>query len=126
MTFLEMQALVMVQTNNDADDTSEFDTQLPVYLNEGYNLVHKRWMRAYPEKALSADGDTPALPGYMHKAICDWATWLMYRNGNPSKQQRGLYFRQSFETFLATVPDGGGLSDTDRNSGMRFSNLYSS
>ena len=126
MEYSELQALVMVQTNNDLDDVSEYETQLPAYLNEGYNLLYKRWMRKYPDTPLSEDTDVPDLPEYMHRAITDWATWLMYRNGNPSKQQRGLYFRQSFEKFLATIPDGGGLDEETRTAGMRFINLYDS
>lgn len=124
MTLSAMEELVMVQTNNDIEDVTEYETQLPVYLNEGYNKLYKKWMREYPETPLADEDDVPLLPDYMHKYICDWATWLMYRNGNPSKQQRGLYFRNSFDEFLGSLEDGGGLDDESRRSAMRFRNLY--
>jgi hypothetical protein len=44
----------------------------------------------------------------MHRYLTDWATWLVYRNGNPQKQQRGLAFRESFLWLLSYVSDQGG------------------
>ena len=49
------------------------------------------------------DMDEPALPVRFHPAIADWATWLVYRNGTPQKQQRGIPFRNAFEEMLASA-----------------------
>jgi hypothetical protein len=54
------------------------------------------------------DTDVPNLPEWTHRALCDWATWLVYRNGNPQKQQRGLAFKTAFEEVLAKLADEGG------------------
>lgn len=127
MTLGEMETLTLIQTNNDPDDLSDYQTQLEKYLNEGYNLIYKRYMGVYPSAALSLSTDTPALPEPMHPAIVDYATWLMYRNGNPQKQQRGLYFRSSFESFMSEhVERLGGVSGTDSAVSARFTNLYKS
>jgi hypothetical protein len=40
--------------------------------------------------------------------LCDWATWLVYRNGNPQIQQRGFYFRSAFEEIVSQILSEGG------------------
>ena len=59
--------------------------------------------------------DVPKTPEWTHKYLADWATWLVYRNGNPQKQQRGYAFRESFERMLAKVADEGGADGLDEN-----------
>ena len=124
MTLLELKNLLMIQTGNDVEDYTDYSTQALAYLNEGYRRVYKHWMGAYPDTALVLDTDIPALPAYVHPAIADWATWLMYRNGNPSKQNRGYVFRKSAEAMISTIPHHGGMTEEQRLSASRFTGLY--
>ena len=44
----------------------------------------------------------------------------LYRNGNPQKQQRGLYFKAAFEDALSRVYLEGG----EKGKRTRFINVY--
>lgn len=127
MNVTEMKNLVMIQTNNDTTDIADYATEVLEYLNEGYQRLHYRHVESYPT-SLALDADVPALPEQMHRYIVDWATWRFYMNGNQSKQQRGLPFRNSFEEFYNKLPQGGGITDpaalAERASAKRFANLY--
>ena len=114
MTLNELKNTVMFQTNNDADDVGDFMPSLHDYLNDGYD----RLLNAYSKHYLGDDGfpkllgggDEPLIPAFAHSAIADWATWLIYRNGNPQKQQRGFQFRTAFDEVrrrLASTPASG-------------------
>ena len=115
MTFAEIKDQIMFQTNNDAEDIEDYLPHVNDYINDGYDRLVKVWTKNshvpvtdYPR--LENDTDEPNLPQWTHRAIVDWATWLVYRNGNPQKQQRGLYFRNSFEEIVAKISAEGGLS----------------
>lgn len=100
MLFGQMKNQVMHQTGNDLDDLGEFMPYLAGYLNEGYDRLVYAYSGAHAGSKeypwLENDGAEPKLPEWCHAAIADWATWLVYRNGNPSKQNRGSVFRSSF------------------------------
>lgn len=100
MTVAEIKHMVMYQTNNDADDLGDFMPHLLHYINEGYDLLVEAYQCSHlePAQLLTKDIDTPALPEWMHRALADYATWMVYRNGNPQKQQRGYVFRNAFES----------------------------
>jgi hypothetical protein len=114
MTLREMKEQVMFQTNNDADDLEDFEPHINDYMNDGYDRLVFVWdhqhvlpgSEKYPP--LTEDTDVPNVPEWMHRYLTDWATWLVYRNGNPQKQQRGLAFRESFLWLLSYVSDQGG------------------
>ena len=112
MTLSEIKNQVMFQTNNDAEDVGDYLPHLLDYINDGYDRLVKVWSKShipqddYP--LLEDDADEPELPQWTHRALCDWATWLVYRNGNPQKQQRGLAFKTAFEEILAKLADEGG------------------
>ena len=114
MTLAEMKAHVMFQTNNDAEDVDDYLPSLLNYLNDGYDRLVKVWTQSHMEQTdypwLAEDTDVPNLPEWLHRYICDWATWLVYRNGNPQKQQRGMAYRASFEEVLSRISSEGGLS----------------
>lgn len=123
MTLAEIQARVMFQTNNDAEDVGDFTPHLPGYINDGYD----RLLYAYDKKHLGEDpapladaDDVPQLPLWTHAALADWATWMVYRNGNPQKQNRGFQFRAAFEEVLRQVISAGGRSGMEK----RVSNFY--
>ena len=114
MTVEEIKNRVMFQTNNDIDDLEDFMPYLMGYINEGYDKLTYAYAGVHlsddPEDEYSDlmdDMDEPAIPIRMHPAIADWATWLVYRNGNPQKQQRGIPFRQAFEEMLNDAKEVG-------------------
>ena len=131
MTFKEIKDQIMFQTNNDADDLEDFLPHVNDYVNEGYDKLVNAWAKNhipitdYP--TLEDDTDVPALPYWTHRALADYATWLVYRNGNPQKQQRGMYFLQAFQQVLATISDEGGAAglneDGTRKRFNRFVNI---
>ena len=112
MTLSEIKEQVMFQTNNDADDLGDYEPHINDYVNEGYDRIVAVWDNThvpttdYP--ALEEDGDIPNLPEWTHRALVDWATWLVYRNGNPQKQNRGMAYRNAFEEMLNTLSGMGG------------------
>lgn len=113
MTLLELQDYVLFQTNNDTDDLGDFTPYINGYINEGYDRLVEAYAKdhigeEYP--ALNAPDMAPNLPEWTHLAIAYWATWLIYRNGNPNKQQRGLQFRASAEEIKAKVLSSGGIN----------------
>ena len=128
MTFQEIKEQVMFQTNNDAEDLPDFLPHLNDYVNEGYDRIIKVWTKghvptgSYPR--LKYDEDIPALPYWTHRALVDYATWLVYRNGNPQKQQRGAYFRQAFEEVLGKISDEGGLAGMNPDGSLKKYNKF--
>lgn len=107
MTVSEIKNTVMFQTNNDADDLEDYMPYLLDYINDGYDRLMYAYEKKHVTDFLSADTDTPALPEWAHAALADWATWLIYRNGNPQKQQRGYTFRSSFEEIRVKLVEAG-------------------
>lgn len=115
MLLVEMKDMIMFQTNNDVDDLGDFMPYLVDYINEGYDRLVYAWAKVHPSDEVGAewprlheDSDEPLTPVWTHRAVVDWATWLIYRNGNPQKQNRGLPFRQSSDEILAKVMNEGG------------------
>ena len=121
MNLLEIKNMVMFQTNNDADDLGDFLPYLEDYINEGYD----RLTVVYAGEHVSIDSDLylplthdksiPELPDWAHRAIADYATWLIYRNGNVQKQNRGQQYRAAFEEVLSKLQ---GMS-VDAETGLR-------
>lgn len=114
MTLKEIKEQVMFQTNNDAEDLGDFMPALNDYINEAYDRLVSVWAKAHVSEEsdkhfpLTSNGDEPMVPAWTHRYLADWATWLVYRNGNPQKQQRGYAFRESFLGMLSTISDQGG------------------
>lgn len=119
MTVGQIRNEIMFQTNNDVDDLGDFMPYLMDYINEGYD----RLMYAFAEchvgpddcAPLQADADVPILPEWTHRALADWATWLVYRNGNPQKQNRGFQFRTAFDEILGKLIAEGGRNGKVKN-----------
>lgn len=116
MTLKELKSRVMFQTNNDEEDVGDYLPHLVDYINDGYDRLVQVWdkqhatdeSREYPP--LEGDSDEPITPWWTHRYLADWATWLVYRNGNPQKQQRGYAFREAFMEMLAKVAGEGGAN----------------
>lgn len=155
MTLSEIKEQVMFQTNNDAEDVGDFLPALTDYINEAYDRLIKVWAKAHvnsgsenwpplrepdPEPEESEDEeifddeensgvvypvDVPRTPEWTHRYLADWATWLVYRNGNPNKQQRGYAFRESFLWMLSTIADEGGKDGLDEDGNQKqYKNFY--
>ena len=111
----------MFQTNNDASDLGDFAPHLNDYVNEGYDLLLYAELGVHVGDtgyaALSADADVPETSAWTHRALADYGTWMVYRNGNPLKQQRGYAFNNAFMTVYGKVNSGQGQTIT-------FTNMY--
>lgn len=129
MTLNEIKYQVMFQTNNDAEDLGDFEPHILDYINDGYDKLvyaydkaHVRFSdESYPR--LDEDEDIPLTPEWTHRYLADWATWLVYRNGNPQKQQRGYAFRESFERMLSQIMDEGGKAGETNGPYKKFHNI---
>lgn len=124
MTLAEMKNHIMFQTNNDTDDIGDYTPYILDYINEGYDRLVKVWTNKYhlptedyPKLAL--DTDTPNLPDWLHRPICDWATWLIYRNGNPQKQQRGRAYYEAFMMILSQIAGEGGADGLNEDGSVK-------
>ena len=104
MTLQEIKEQVMFQTNNDADDLGDFEPHMDDYVNEGYDLlVEAVYGTHLGEKyaPLAGNAAEPSLPAWMHRGLVDYATWLVYRNGNLVKQNRGVAYRAAFDQLVS-------------------------
>lgn len=120
MTLAEIKSRVMFQTNNDDEDVGDYLPHLVDYINDGYDRLVYAWANQHcgsedwpwlqdPADENDTSGvDVPKTPEWTHKYLADWATWLIYRNGNPQKQQRGGTFMTSFELMLSRIREMGG------------------
>ena len=129
MTLAEIKNQIMFQTNNDEDDIDDFLPHLVDYINDGYDRMVKVWTKSHAPQDeypfLEEDDDEPNLPEWTHRYICDWATWLVYRNGNPQKQNRGMAFRSAFEEVLSKIAGDGGAAGIDENGNqIQYRNFY--
>jgi len=119
MTVSEIKNEVMFQTNNDEDDLGDFLPFLMDYINDGYDRLVFAWAKVHADTEdyplLAEDTDEPNLPEWTHRALADWATWLVYRNGNPQKQSRGLAFRSAFDEIVSRIMSEGGINGRVRN-----------
>ena len=127
MTLAEIKSRVMFQTKNDDEDVGDYLPHLVDYINDGYDRLVFAWAQTHcgsedwpwlaePEVGEEESGvDVPKTPEWTHKYLADWATWLVYRNGNPQKQQRGYAFRNSFEEMLSKLQGSGGMNGIDEN-----------
>ena len=123
MTLSEIQEQIMFQTNNDADDLGDYTPHINDYINEGYDRIVAVWDMShvpstnYP--ALAEDSDEPNLPEWIHRYIIDWATWLIYRNGNQAKQNRGTAYKFAFEQFLSQLNGMGGKGGLNEDGSLK-------
>ena len=123
MTLAEIKAHIMFQTNNDEEDVIDFLPHVVDYINEGYDLLMEVWQKDHipgdTYERLEYDADEPELPEWLHRYICDWATWLIYRNGNPQKQQRGRAYYERFMEILNKIGGMGGADGLNEDGSMK-------
>ena len=131
MTLAEIKSRVMFQTNNDDEDVGDYLPHLVDYINDGYDRLVTAWAENHcgsedwpwledPADENDDSGvDIPKTPEWTHRYLADWATWLIYRNGNPQKQQRGMAFRYAFEELLTKIRDMGGMKGMNDDGTMK-------
>ena len=101
MTLLDIKHQVMFQIGSDAEDLGDFQPHVTRYINEGYDRAAMAWAGQHVGgeegelPPLGHDRAVPEVPDWLHAAIADWAAWLIYRNGNSSRQNRGYPFRSA-------------------------------
>lgn len=128
MEFGYIRNQVLFQTQNDAEDLQDYLPAIDDYINEGYDkLVYALYgvhvdeteddETTIPYPALYDVRDVPKLPSWTHRAIADYATYLMYRNGNALKQNRGVPYYNSFMEVLTKLP-------YSKKGGLKFKNLF--
>lgn len=130
MTVQEIKSLLMFETNNDEDDLSDYLPYAGTYISEGYDRlvyafagVHVAPGGDFPP--LDKDSDVPLVPEWTHKALCDWAAWCIYRNGNIQKQNRGMAYRNHFEEVLRMLREqGNGATATKAGEGGGTRNFF--
>lgn len=127
MTLDAIKTQVMYQTNNDKDDLPDFEPHLTDYINEGYDILVMNYTgqhvasdsAEYPP--LFGNLDVPKLPEYAHRGLVDYATYMVYRNGNAVKQNRGMAFYSAFMDILGKLKyESGGLGR------KQFKNIFTS
>lgn len=128
MTLDEIKSQVMYQTNNDRDDLPDFEPHLTDYINEGYDILLVNYAEQHVSSdseqypPLSQSADEPKLPEHAHRALADYATYLVYRNGNGVKQNRGMAYYSAFlEVMSRLVFERGGMTAESR----QFRNIFS-
>lgn len=138
MTLGEIKNEVMFQTNNDAEDVGDFLPALTDYINDGYDRLVNVWAGEHVdsesadwpplrelETAEEPGPNIPKTPEWTHRYLADWATWLVYRNGNPQKQQRGYAFRENFLNLLSRIADEGGINGLNEDgTRKKYKNFY--
>lgn len=127
MTLAEIKNQVMFQTNNDVEDLGDYEPHINDYVNEGYDRLMSVWSKNHVPVAadrLEMDMDEPALPEWTHRALVDYATWLVYRNGNPQKQQRGMAYLNGFNEVLAKIADEGGAEGMNPDGSRKRYNKF--
>ena len=126
MTLAELRDLAMYQYNQEAEDAALHAPALDEYINSGYSRVYCAW-HSTPDglEKLRADGDVPNVPERYHGIICDFATYLLYRNGNGAKQSRGYAYLNRFnEEIRAIYSQGGAQGEAARAQGNPESGIY--
>lgn len=100
MTFANIRDMVMFQSGNDTADYPEFEPALTEYINEGYAILQREISRAEEIHRMLAGNDEPRLPETLHRAIADYGTYMIYRNGNAARQNRGVPYYQMFQQAI--------------------------
>ena len=118
MNLAEIKQQALFQYNNDTDamDDYEFMPHINDYANEAYDKLLWHWKESAlpPFMRLEKDTDVPVLvPDWAHRALSDYVTWLLYRNGSSARQNRGQVYLQNFLEFARRLKqmNGGGVKN---------------
>lgn len=130
MTLKDLREHALYQSNNDPEDLSEFNPALDSYINEGYDKLTMAYDKLHlddeaedgtiPYPTLEQETDVCQLPEWVHRPLGDYATYMIYRNGNALKQNRGMLYLQAFESAKRRLAEEG----VKRRGGVHLRNLY--
>ncbi len=114
--------MAMFQTGNDPQDYTEHEPGLWLYINEGYDKLLWAYEKHRVEAGtghppMAAETDAPLLPDHAHRAIADYATYMLYRNGSPERQRRGAPYYQQFYEVLSGLAQQSGTN-------VQFTNMF--
>lgn len=140
MTFEAMMQRAIFQYNADWDDYEDYAPHVDAYVNDGYDQVLYALTKYHLDDvpvfhtldAVEDAQNEPKVPQWTHLPICDYATYLLYRNGNPQKQSRGREFLDNFLKCIQKCQNLAGSATVDTETGEitfsqtapRFFNLY--
>ena len=95
---IKTQALFQFGSDTDVMDDYEYMPHIVDYANEAYDILMWAWKDNHvpDENLLKDDNDAPDLPDWAHRAIADYTTWMLYRNGNSARQNRGQAYLSNF------------------------------
>ena len=130
MTLTQLRNHTLFQTNNDSDDLTEFQPAIDDYINEGYDRLTMAYANLHlgqqaedgttPYPKLTNANDACQLPAWVHRHIGDFAAYMIYRNGNALKQNRGIPYYEMFERARQMLAQEGRKA----RGGSHFYNLY--
>ena len=114
MNLAEIKQQALFQYNNDTDAMDDFDfmPHITDYANEAYDKLLWHWKEGAlpPHMKMAKDTDVPVLvPEWAHRALSDYVTWLLYRNGSSTRQNRGQAFLQNFLEYARRLKQMGGV-----------------
>lgn len=108
MTVGEIKRLVVEQFGQTDDEARPHMPKLTLYINDGYDIMVNAWKprthigdEGFPR--MMADDETPQLPIWLHAYLADYATYLIYRNGNAQRQQRGIPYLARFNEAVSRI-----------------------
>ena len=112
MTVAEIKRLVVEQFGQTEEEMREHMPKIISYINDGYDLMVDAWKphkhvggEEYPR--LTRNDETPLVPEWLHGYLADYATYLVYRNHNPQRQQRGIPYLQRFNEAIGRLKTEG-------------------
>ena len=124
----------MHQTGSDETDLHDALPQLHRYLNDAYDQLLAAWEPGAhisgmggPSPSGTAvlplvdDEDKPALPDWTHQGMVDYATSMLFRNGNAHRQLRGMPYLSAFQDVRARIFSEGGK----RGMPVQYRNVFS-
>lgn len=119
-----MMQRAIYQFNADWDDYEDYAPHVDAYVNDGYDQVlyaltdyHLDDLPVFPTLTTDNPEEVPKVPQWTHFPIADYATYCMYRNGNPQKQQRGQEFLRRFMDCLSKCGDLKGKCSVNTETG---------
>jgi len=97
---------------------NEVDQQIDLFSTYKAPTLITVWYYYLP-RPMEDDDEIPKVPEWVHPYIGDYATYLLYRNGNSSKQNRGQEFLARFlDAMRLLKPYGYNMLGQDRFHGL--------
>ncbi len=102
MNVQETVEMALMQANYGIEDLNDFVPMIYEYVNEGYDKLFYAYTSTHPPSKLAMTSDID-LPSFAHKAVADYTTWSLLRNGSQAKQNRGYAYLSAFNEIRAEL-----------------------